>query len=615
MTSYTDVFSNSLVPGAEVSFASYTLTANAQFQWPYNYSGNDKTLASSNEISCSAGIIITMPAASEVSNGETVIFKNVGSETLTIVKSDASALTTVAAGVSVYLQVKDNTDEGMWSVTTFGTGTSSADATMLSGYGVKAIGSVLNAAYQSETQSDSWTIDQYDRAKVFVFTGGVATCSLETVTSFGSDFFCMIRNSGTGSLTIEPNASELIDGGLNLTLNPSESIVLVSTGTAWYTIGYGRSIIYQFTQLVKTVVAGDQTLTPAEASNKLLTFIGSPASAATVIVPSVVSIYYVHNDLSTANAVTIETASGLGSVIPQGQRAIVFCDGTDVLAAQTAEITGDISMTDGGYSAPGLAFTSQTNTGLYKHSTYGIGFAVNGVALGTFDTTGFAVLTGSLIIPSATSPSQIAEGALVWDNDSDLLTIGDGSGRKTMVDLTTAQSLTNKTLTSPAITTPTGIVKGDVGLGNVDNTSDANKPVSTATTTALNLRVLASAPSISGAFDCNNNAISEIKTAAFNSEVSASGTSGAITCAFANGQKMKVVPTGNITSFALSFPGVGHYQLRIAMGTAYTVTWTFSGVTAYAVDSAAPITEASKSTFVNFFYDGTNCFYSRSQQA
>jgi hypothetical protein len=41
-------------------------------------------------------------------------------------------------------------------------------------------------------------------------------------------------------------------------------------------------------------------------------------------------------------------------------------------------------------------------------------------------------------------------------------------------------TLTNKTLTSPAITTPTGIVKGDVGLGNVDNTSDASKPVSTA---------------------------------------------------------------------------------------------------------------------------------------
>jgi len=37
--------------------------------------------------------------------------------------------------------------------------------------------------------------------------------------------------------------------------------------------------------------------------------------------------------------------------------------------------------------------------------------------------------------------------------------------------------------TSPALVTPTGIVKGDVGLGNVDNTSDATKNAATATLT------------------------------------------------------------------------------------------------------------------------------------
>lgn len=54
-----------------------------------------------------------------------------------------------------------------------------------------------------------------------------------------------------------------------------------------------------------------------------------------------------------------------------------------------------------------------------------------------------------------------------------------------VVGTTAIQTLTNKTLTSPVINTPTGIVKGDVGLGNVDNTSDANKPVSTAQATAI----------------------------------------------------------------------------------------------------------------------------------
>jgi hypothetical protein len=57
-----------------------------------------------------------------------------------------------------------------------------------------------------------------------------------------------------------------------------------------------------------------------------------------------------------------------------------------------------------------------------------------------------------------------------------------------VVGTTDTQTLTNKTLTSPAISSPTGLVKADVGLGNVDNTSDANKPISTATQTALNLK-------------------------------------------------------------------------------------------------------------------------------
>ena len=55
------------------------------------------------------------------------------------------------------------------------------------------------------------------------------------------------------------------------------------------------------------------------------------------------------------------------------------------------------------------------------------------------------------------------------------------------VTTTGTQTLTNKTLTSPVINTPTGIVKGDVGLGNVDDTSDATKNAATATLTNKSL--------------------------------------------------------------------------------------------------------------------------------
>lgn len=69
-----------------------------------------------------------------------------------------------------------------------------------------------------------------------------------------------------------------------------------------------------------------------------------------------------------------------------------------------------------------------------------------------------------------------------------------------VVGTTDTQTLTNKTLNSPAITTPTGIVKGDVGLGNVDNTSDATKNAASAT---LSNKTLAS-PVISGTASGNS---------------------------------------------------------------------------------------------------------------
>lgn len=49
--------------------------------------------------------------------------------------------------------------------------------------------------------------------------------------------------------------------------------------------------------------------------------------------------------------------------------------------------------------------------------------------------------------------------------------------------------------------TVTGVSKAHVGLGNVDNTSDADKPVSTAQQTALNLKANNASPNLTGTVD------------------------------------------------------------------------------------------------------------------
>lgn len=55
-----------------------------------------------------------------------------------------------------------------------------------------------------------------------------------------------------------------------------------------------------------------------------------------------------------------------------------------------------------------------------------------------------------------------------------------------------------RTVAGKALSANVTLVRGDVGLGNVDNTSDANKPVSTATTTQLNLKAPLASPAFTG---------------------------------------------------------------------------------------------------------------------
>jgi hypothetical protein len=118
--------------------------------------------------------------------------------------------------------------------------------------------------------------------------------------------------------------------------------------------------------------------------------------------------------------------------------------------------------------------------------------AGNGTSVGLNVGSGktLTVTNGTLLVPAVASPAQTADGSMVWDSDDNLLTVGDGSSRKVMVDTTTAQTLTNKTLTSPVI-------------GTISNTGTLTLPTSTdtlvgrATTDTLTNKTLTS-PTISG---------------------------------------------------------------------------------------------------------------------
>jgi len=84
---------------------------------------------------------------------------------------------------------------------------------------------------------------------------------------------------------------------------------------------------------------------------------------------------------------------------------------------------------------------------------------------------------------TVTGPTWPTGAAWAWSWDMVVATYDPDWVAAQLVGRVATQTLTNKTLTSPVINTPTGIVKWDVWLWNVDNTSDATKNSATVTLT------------------------------------------------------------------------------------------------------------------------------------
>jgi hypothetical protein len=114
--------------------------------------------------------------------------------------------------------------------------------------------------------------------------------------------------------------------------------------------------------------------------------------------------------------------------------------------------------------------------------------------------------------------SQVLE----LQNNSNL-TITAGGTTKTFTlpsasgTIATLSDITGSVAGVTSVNTRTGevtLIKSDVGLGNVDNTSDANKPISTATQTALNSKIGSNISGATGATALTN--MMQITVAGYN---------------------------------------------------------------------------------------------------
>jgi hypothetical protein len=354
MTVFTNIFGGSNISPSEISYAAVSLTANTTYDWALETAPSTNLIAGIMDVTASAGpFVLTLPSALEASTGQAILFNNVGSNTF-IIRNNAGVQVAAPVGGSVWqLYLTDNTTAGgQWEAFLYGAQVSTANAASLAGTGLVAIGTLLSLAMPTTAFGSTYTAGVADRAKTFLWNGGAGVLNLASAGTVGNDWFIQLRNEGTGALTVDPAGTQTINGSSNLVFQPGDSAIILSDGIGFYTIGYGQSPVFAFDYTsINVAGSGAYVLSGNELNRIAYSFTGVLTGNRSVIVPGTVQQYWVANNTTGPYTLTIRTAGGTGVTVNQGARTICYCDGNDVLTADTGGVSVPISISEGGTGA------------------------------------------------------------------------------------------------------------------------------------------------------------------------------------------------------------------------------------------------------------------------
>mgnify|MGYP003337385086 CR=1 FL=1 len=429
MTTYTDVFGGSVIYPSEVSYRSLSLTENVTLSWPLEATTTPNVVAQIMDIASTGAYTITMPPANQVSVGETATFNNKSAYTITIADNGGNTIGAVLSGQSRQFYVKTNTTvNGTWDNIAFGNVTSTTTAASLAGLGLVAIGTLLNQACPSATKNSNYTLGVNDRAQLIISTGGTLTFSFTAAATLGSTWFVFIRNSGSGTLTLDPNSSETINGASTLVLNQSDSCMVVCDGSNFFTVGLGQSA----TTTVSAITidgsggAGDQALTSNEVAAQIQEFTGTITGNRNYLYGSNPGYWFVYNNITlggntAAWAVDNSDAGVTSADIAFGTRGLIVSNGTNMFLA-IASSGGTVTSVATGTGLTGGPITttgtiSIANTAVTAGSYANANITVNAQGQIT------AASSGPLILGISSNTSAVAGVTYACDTSGGAFTL------------------------------------------------------------------------------------------------------------------------------------------------------------------------------------------------
>jgi hypothetical protein len=353
---FTQVFGGTTIYPSDVSYLALALTADITLEWPLESSTNEYPVARIIDVTPTGAFSIIMPPADQTGTGQTVLFNNLGPNTVTVKNSVGATLLSMAQGEQWQIYLTDNTTAaGTWRVFRYGASTAQAQASALAGYGLTATGSTLSQSAPVTLFNSNYTAGAADRAETYVWDGGVGTFTLLSAVTAGNDWFVALRNGGAGDVTVATQGSETINGGASLVLQPGDSATVVTDGINWFTLGLGQSAVFAFdyTSINLGGLSGNYTLAGSELNRIAYEFTGAITGNIEVVVPNTVQQYWVYNN-TTGGSYTLRvrtSAQTPGVLVTRGSRAILYCNGSEVVDAETGGLATPIAIADGGTGA------------------------------------------------------------------------------------------------------------------------------------------------------------------------------------------------------------------------------------------------------------------------
>lgn len=238
-------------------------------------------------------------------------------------------------------------------------------------------------------KTGTYTVIADDFGKVINCTSSTFTVSLTAAATLGAGFHCWIWNTSAGGvITIDPNASETIDGVSTLILRIGEGVQVICDGTNWQT-GSQKEIRGYAENLGSS---GRPTASGASSHA-----IGDSASATNSNTLSIGSFTTASATSSTAIGVSASATTSGASALGRNAQAVgtnsvslgnAYTSGTDSFAASIATNTSS-------YGAKGASGIALGNLSLAS--------TTNNIALGN---TALASVSGAVALGASTTASS-----------------------------------------------------------------------------------------------------------------------------------------------------------------------------------------------------------------